>query len=104
MYKMVIADDEVLVCKYLRYVVKEKHLPFDICGEAKNGNDALQLVEKYNPTFVILDVNMPILNGLETAKIIPSANVTFFMVMSFIFVSFFLVSPLLYPSPRKFIF
>jgi two-component system, response regulator YesN len=70
MYKMVIADDEVLVCKYLRYVVKEKHLPFDICGEAKNGNDALQLVEKYNPTFVILDVNMPILNGLETAKII----------------------------------
>jgi YesN/AraC family two-component response regulator len=70
MYKMVIADDEALVCKYLRYVVKEKHLPFDICGEAKNGNDALQLVEKYTPTFVILDINMPILNGLETAKII----------------------------------
>lgn len=74
MYKMVIADDEVMVCKYLRYVVKEKHLPFDICGEAKNGNDALQLVEKYNPTFVILDVNMPILNGLETAKIIRKSH------------------------------
>ncbi|SDE46819.1 response regulator transcription factor [Sporomusa acidovorans] len=70
MYKMVIADDEPAVRQYLRYIVKQYNLPFQICGEAEDGAQAVHLVDMHQPEFVILDINMPIMNGLEAAKAI----------------------------------
>ncbi|HML31922.1 response regulator [Sporomusa sphaeroides] len=70
MYKMIIADDEPAVRRYLRYIVNQHNLPFEICGEAADGKQAVQLVDQYQPEFVILDINMPVLNGLEAAAII----------------------------------
>ncbi|QDR79037.1 response regulator [Sporomusa termitida] len=68
MYKMIIADDEPAVRQYLRYIVKQYHLPFHICGEAEDGEQAVRLTELHKPEFVILDINMPFLNGLDAAK------------------------------------
>lgn len=68
MYKMIIADDEPAVRQYLRYIVKQHNLPFHICAEAEDGEQAVQLTEVHKPEFVILDINMPFLNGLEAAK------------------------------------
>ncbi|WP_094606046.1 HTH-type transcriptional activator RhaS [Sporomusa silvacetica DSM 10669] len=70
MYKMIIADDEPAVRQYLRYIVKQYNLPFQICGEAEDGEQAVQLADLYQPEFIILDINMPLMNGLEAAKII----------------------------------
>lgn len=70
MYKMIIADDEPAVRQYLRYIVKEYNLPFQICGEAEDGEQAVQLVDLHQPEFIVLDINMPLMNGLEAAKII----------------------------------
>jgi two-component system response regulator YesN len=70
MYKMIIADDEPAVRQYLRYIVKQYNLPFQICGEAEDGEQAVRLADLHQSEFVILDINMPIMNGLEAAKII----------------------------------
>ena len=70
MYKMIIADDEPAVRQYLRYIVKQYNLPFQICGEAEDGEQAVQLADLYQPEFIILDINMPLMNGLEAAKLI----------------------------------
>ena len=68
MYKMIIADDEPAVRQYLRYIVKQHNLPFHICAEAEDGEQAVRLTELHKPEFVILDINMPFLNGLDAAK------------------------------------
>ncbi|HWR45415.1 response regulator transcription factor [Sporomusa sp.] len=70
MYKMIIADDEPAVRQYLRYIVKQYSLPFQICGEAEDGEQAVHLADLYKPEFVILDINMPLMNGLDAARII----------------------------------
>lgn len=68
MYKMVIADDEYLVCQYVRHIIHKYHLPFQICGEAGNGEAAIRLVDIHAPEFVMLDINMPGIDGLEAAR------------------------------------
>ncbi|HZP33801.1 MAG TPA: response regulator transcription factor [Candidatus Acidoferrales bacterium] len=40
---------------------------FDICGEAANGQQAVEQVKKLHPHLVILDISMPVMNGLEAA-------------------------------------
>lgn len=70
MYKMIIADDEPAVRQYLRYIVKQYNLPFQICGEAEDGEQAVHLADLYQAEFYILDINMPLMNGLEAAKLI----------------------------------
>ncbi|MDF2874790.1 MAG: rhaS 1 [Sporomusa sp.] len=70
MYKMIIADDEPAVRQYLSYIVKQHNLPFFICGEAEDGEQAVHMTDLYKPEFVILDINMPFINGLDAAKMI----------------------------------
>lgn len=67
---MVIADDEPAVRQYLRYIVEQYNLPFQICGEAEDGEQAVRLADEHQPEFLILDINMPLLSGLEAAKLI----------------------------------
>lgn len=70
MYKMIIADDEPSVRQYIRYIVKRHNLPFEICGEAADGQEAVQLADLYQPEFVFLDISMPRMSGLDAAEII----------------------------------
>jgi len=74
MYKMIIADDEPAVRQYLRYIVKQYNLPFFICGEAEDGEQAVNLATIYEAEFFILDIDMPVMSGLEAAKIIREKN------------------------------
>lgn len=65
MYRYIIIDDESLIRKG---IIKKLEPLQDLaicCGEAANGKKGLELVEKYEPDFVILDMYMPVMGGME---------------------------------------
>ena len=68
MYKAIIADDEKELRTYLKTLLSEIWPELIICGEAKNGKEALELVESKRPQIAFLDIRMPGLSGMEVAK------------------------------------
>lgn len=66
--KAIIADDEDQLRRYLRSQLSEVWLDLIICGEARNGQEALELIEKHHPDIAFLDIRMPGLSGIEVAK------------------------------------
>lgn len=68
MYKVLIVDDEIFVRKGLITIMNECSLQFEICGEAENGEQALALIEQLTPELVIVDIRMPVLDGLELIR------------------------------------
>lgn len=62
---IVVCDDHTLVRQSLVRMVSRLG---DVVGEAANGRDALEVVERLRPDLVLLDVNMPAPDGLEVAK------------------------------------
>jgi DNA-binding NarL/FixJ family response regulator len=68
-YKIVLADDHVLVRQGIKRILQED-ICMEVVGEAGDGQELLELMEKVNPDLVILDISMPRLRGLEAASII----------------------------------
>jgi DNA-binding NarL/FixJ family response regulator len=66
MVRILIADDHAMMRKGLRTVI-EPHPGWEICGEATTGLEALEQTKFLKPDLIVLDVSMPILNGLEVA-------------------------------------
>jgi two-component system nitrate/nitrite response regulator NarL len=66
-YSVLIVDDNPLVRRALRACIEEDSV-WHVCGEAKNGLVAVQKVKKLHPDIVILDLQMPVMNGLEAAR------------------------------------
>lgn len=65
--RILVADDHIVVRKGLRSIL-ETHPGWEVCAEATNGRQAVQLVLETQPDVVIMDINMPDLNGLEATK------------------------------------
>ncbi|NBY38884.1 MAG: response regulator [Actinobacteria bacterium] len=71
---MVVAEDEALIRLDLVEMLTEAG--YEVVGEATNGEEAVKLVESHNPDLAILDVKMPVLDGISAAeKIISRAPV-----------------------------
>ncbi|MBC3932890.1 MULTISPECIES: LytR/AlgR family response regulator transcription factor [Undibacterium] len=64
----IIADDERLMRDQLRSRLEQAWPELQILDEAKNGEEAIQLVAQHRPDLVFLDIRMPIKTGLEAAK------------------------------------
>lgn len=64
MYKVIIADDDFLVRTYLKQMIDWEAHGFTIAGDAKNGKEALRLIEQERPALVITDICMPVLDGI----------------------------------------
>ena len=43
---------------------------FDICGEAENGRDAIEKAKQLRPELIVLDLSMPVMNGLDAARVL----------------------------------
>lgn len=65
--QVLLVDDHELVRKGLR-VVLEAEPGYEICGEASNGLEALEKVRQLRPDVIVLDICLPGLNGVETAR------------------------------------
>ncbi|MBM7600051.1 two-component system response regulator YesN [Virgibacillus halotolerans] len=61
--EVVIIDDELLIRQGIKHYINWEQAGFQIVGEASNGNEALQLIEKSRPHIVITDIVMPIMDG-----------------------------------------
>jgi two-component system response regulator NreC len=64
--RILIADDHSFMRRGLRTIIQAND-DYEVCGEAVDGNETLQLVEKLAPDILILDISMPPPNGLEVA-------------------------------------
>ena len=64
---MVLADDHTVVRQGLRVLLMAEG-DIDIVGEAENGRQAIQLVKKLLPDVAVMDIAMPVLNGLEATR------------------------------------
>jgi len=67
--KIIIAEDHVLYRDGLKTMLS-CHNDFDIIAEAENGSILIKLFEFHKPDIVLMDINMPILNGIEATKFI----------------------------------
>lgn len=65
--RILLADDHDLTRAGLRFLLQERK-EWAVCGEASNGRMAVEMAEKLKPDFLILDVSMPELNGLEATR------------------------------------
>ncbi|WP_300383314.1 response regulator transcription factor [Clostridium sp.] len=65
--KVIVVDDHDLIREGLNRIISFEE-DLEILGEGKNGEEALELVKNKNPEVVVLDINMPIRNGLESLK------------------------------------
>lgn len=69
MPSVLIVDDYAAVRSAIR-VGLERHPGFSVCGEAVDGVDAIEKATKLNPDFILLDLSMPRMNGMETAPVL----------------------------------
>ncbi len=76
--KVLIADDHAIVREGVRMILA-KEPDIEVVGEAEDGRQALDLVEKRRPNVVIMDLSMPGMGGIEATKKVkeqhPSVNV-----------------------------
>ena len=64
--RVLIAEDEALIRLDLREMLEEEG--YDVCGEAGDGAAAVRLAQELRPSLVILDVKMPVLDGISAAE------------------------------------
>lgn len=65
--RILIADDHAVIRKQVRSILEES-LRFEVCAEAEDGAAAVEKAQRLKPDVVILNVSMPVLNGLEAAR------------------------------------
>lgn len=66
---VLIADDNAFVRTAL-YELFEREPDFTVCGLAENGREAIEEARRLSPDLIILDFAMPLMNGLEAARVL----------------------------------
>jgi DNA-binding NarL/FixJ family response regulator len=67
MVRILLADGHSVVRRGLRALFEARH-EFSVCAEASNGHDAVELVLHHKPDVAILDISLPVLNGIEATR------------------------------------
>jgi DNA-binding NarL/FixJ family response regulator len=65
--RILIADDHEIVREGIRTLITRARPEWEICGEASNGEQAIEAVRNLKPDVVVLDITMPSMSGLEAA-------------------------------------
>ncbi|MED3837402.1 response regulator transcription factor [Niallia circulans] len=75
LYNVLIVDDHLVVREGLKLMIETNDM-FRVIGEAENGEIALHLIEELSPDVILMDLNMPILSGLDTIKKLNERNIS----------------------------
>jgi len=80
--RILIVDDHLAARTTIRSLL-DWH-SFQVCGDAKSGKEAIEKIIELKPDIVLLDINMPVMNGIQTAyeirRIASSTKIVFFTV------------------------
>lgn len=71
--RILLADDEAILRLDLREMLADAG--HEIVGEAANGQEAIKLAKELKPDFIIMDVKMPIMDGITAAKVIAAEDI-----------------------------
>jgi DNA-binding NarL/FixJ family response regulator len=67
MVRILLADDHAVVRRGLRALLEARQ-DFEVCAEASNGREAVELVLQHKPDVVVLDIALPIVSGIEATR------------------------------------
>jgi DNA-binding NarL/FixJ family response regulator len=67
-HTILIADDSLFIREALCKFFEQDD--FNVCGEAENGKEAIDKAQQLHPDLILLDLSMPVMNGLEAARIL----------------------------------
>ena len=77
--RILLVDDRHIARAVIRSLLDSYH--FHICAEAQNGREAVEKVVELKPDVVLLDINMPVMNGIQAAveirRIAPATKIIF---------------------------
>lgn len=63
---VLIADDQEFIRQALCHLFTSQE-NFDVCGEAEDGREAVEMAQVLHPDLILLDLSMPVMNGVEAA-------------------------------------
>lgn len=78
---VLIADDQEVIRRMLCFLFASQD-DFEVCGEAENGQEAIEMAQMLHPDLILLDLSMPVMNGIEAAcelkKLMPMTPIIVF--------------------------
>ena len=66
--RILIVDDHEIVREGIRTLIDRSRSDWEICGEATNGEEAIEVTKTLKPDIIVLDITMPGMSGLEAAR------------------------------------
>src|SRR5438105_14982735 len=66
---VLVVDDNALIRQALCELFK-READFEVCGEAENGREAIEKAQQLHPDLIVMDLSMPVMNGIEAARVL----------------------------------
>src|SRR6266446_3527002 len=66
---VLVVDDNALIRQALCELFK-READFEVCGEAENGREAIEKAQELHPDLIVLDLSMPVMNGIDAARVL----------------------------------
>lgn len=67
--RILVADDQIVFCEAVRYLL-QRSSDIEVIGMAQNGVELIEQVSTTLPDVVLMDVNMPVMNGVESTRLV----------------------------------